>query len=237
MNQERIGKFISEARHEIGMTQKDLAERMGVSDRTISKWEKGGSTPNISFLQDLCDIFNVTMNELISGEHLTEEAYQMKAEENIEILVKENTKNEKSRAIMFGIVCSLLCLYLLWFLGKVFQWELLGKPDFIGLNVDIILPLIMLLASGRLKSLKLLKNCRCLEQDERAILTASMSFAICAELLSGGICTTVYLIHWVSTPENAGYFGINAGIPFKGILYSFVITVLLTIIKGRIFEK
>ena len=234
MDQERIGKFILEARHEVGLTQKELAERIGVSDRTISKWENGGSTPDIFYLQDLCDILKVTMNELISGEHLTEEAYRMKAEENIEMLIKENAKNVKNRAIIYTILCVLLCLYLIWFLGKVFQGSLIQKPDFIALNVDIILPIIMLLASGRLRYLRLIKNGRNLEPNERKDVISTLTLGIHAELISGGICTIVYLIHWFSNPDNAGYFGINLGNPLKGILYSLVISAVVLVIRERI---
>jgi len=74
MNQEKIGKFIAGARNQIGLTQRELAEKIGVSDKTISKWECGKSMPDISYMDALCNSLDINMNELISGERLTESA-------------------------------------------------------------------------------------------------------------------------------------------------------------------
>ena len=74
MNQERTGKFISELRKQKGMTQKELAEQIGVSDKTISKWECGNSIPDISYLDALCNSLDVSVNELLSGERLSKES-------------------------------------------------------------------------------------------------------------------------------------------------------------------
>ena len=108
MDQERIGKFIAESRLREGLTQKQLSAQLGVSDRTISKWENGKSMPDISFLPDICDLLHITMNELISGEQLPEEAYHEKAEETIMNLVKENRILQKKDILR--IVLGLLVM-------------------------------------------------------------------------------------------------------------------------------
>lgn len=95
MDQEKIGKFILEMRKQKGLTQKELAEKVGISDKTISKWECGNSMPDISYLEALCSSLNISVNELLSGQCLTGESYSEKAEENIMALMKENESNRK----------------------------------------------------------------------------------------------------------------------------------------------
>ncbi len=83
MNQERIGKFIAKIRKENKLTQQDLAEKLGVSDRTIGNWENGRNLPDLSLFKPLCNELGITINELISGERLSKQQYQDKLEENI----------------------------------------------------------------------------------------------------------------------------------------------------------
>ena len=108
MDQEKIGKFIFEMRKQKGLTQKELAEKVGISDKTISKWECGNSIPDITYLEALCNSLDISVNELLSGERLTGESYSEKAEENIMALMKEN-KSNTSRIPWRIILGILLC--------------------------------------------------------------------------------------------------------------------------------
>jgi transcriptional regulator with XRE-family HTH domain len=83
MNQEKIGKFIAECRKNKKLTQSDIAEKLGVSDRTVGNWENGRNMPDLSLFKPLCDELDITINELLSGEKLPKEKYQEKFEENI----------------------------------------------------------------------------------------------------------------------------------------------------------
>jgi len=83
MDQEKIGKFIAERRKTKKITQQELAEKLGVSDRTIGNWENGRNMPDLSLFKPLCLELDITINELLSGEKLSEEEYQEKFEENI----------------------------------------------------------------------------------------------------------------------------------------------------------
>ena len=67
MDQIKIGKFIQQKRKESGLTQYELAERLNVSDRAVSKWENGNCIPDVSNIQELCKILNITINNLFSG--------------------------------------------------------------------------------------------------------------------------------------------------------------------------
>ena len=88
--EKKISKFISTARTKIGLTQKELADKIGVSDKTISKWETGKSLPDISYYEPLCDALNIKVNELLSGEYLNNDIYLEKAENNFVEIIREN---------------------------------------------------------------------------------------------------------------------------------------------------
>ena len=83
MNQEKIGKFIFELRKEKSMTQQELADKLGVTDRAISHWENGRRLPDYSLLKDISNELDISINELLAGERLTEKDLKQKADENI----------------------------------------------------------------------------------------------------------------------------------------------------------
>ena len=92
MNQEKIGKFISMCRKDKKMTQSDLAEKLGVTDKSIGNWENGRNMPDLSLFKPLCDELGITINELLSGEKIKKEEYQEKFEENIINTIDYSTK-------------------------------------------------------------------------------------------------------------------------------------------------
>ena len=83
MDQIKIGKFISEKRKEINLTQEQLAEKLNISKNAVSKWERGLNLPDVSIMQDLCKILNITLNELFIGENIKEESYKEIADNNL----------------------------------------------------------------------------------------------------------------------------------------------------------
>ena len=98
MDQIKIGKFISSCRKEQGMTQAALAERLGISDRAVSKWETGKSMPDSGIMLELCGILNINVNELLSGERIMTEVYDKRAEENL--LEMRQQIEEKNRQLL-----------------------------------------------------------------------------------------------------------------------------------------
>ena len=83
MNQEKIGKFIAELRKEKGLTQQELADKLGVTDRAISHWENGRRLPDYSLLKPISEVLNISVNELLSGEKIKANEISKKADENI----------------------------------------------------------------------------------------------------------------------------------------------------------
>ncbi|MEE3487506.1 MAG: helix-turn-helix transcriptional regulator [Bulleidia sp.] len=98
MDQIKIGKFIASCRKEQGMTQAVLAEKLGISDRAISKWETGKSMPDSGIMLELCELLKINVNELLSGERIMAEAYDKRAEENLLAMARQ--KEEKDRQLL-----------------------------------------------------------------------------------------------------------------------------------------
>lgn len=90
MDLTKIGEFLAKLRKEQGWTQEQLGEKLGVTNKTVSRWEKGNYLPPVEMLQMLSDLYGLTINELLSGEKLTAEQYQEKAEENIKTALSES---------------------------------------------------------------------------------------------------------------------------------------------------
>ena len=95
MDQARTGRFIAEARKKNGLTQKQLAEKLNISDKTVSKWECGNGFPEVSLLLPLCGALGITVNDLLSGERVSGDNYQKKAENNMVEMIKEREQNRR----------------------------------------------------------------------------------------------------------------------------------------------
>ena len=111
MNQEKIGKFISKCRKEKKLTQEQLAEKLGVSNKTISRWETGINMPDLSLFKPLCEILGISINDLISGEKVGENDYKEKLEENIINTINysnQNTDKNNKRLSLFLIIIGIL---------------------------------------------------------------------------------------------------------------------------------
>ena len=113
MNQEKIGKFILECRKNKKLTQSELAEKLGVTDKSISNWENGRNMPDLSLFKPLCDILEISINDLISGEKVSKDKYQDKFEENLISTIDYTTKKiiEKNNVIgllliIFGVLLA-----------------------------------------------------------------------------------------------------------------------------------
>lgn len=108
MDQIKIGKFIAAARKAHGMTQKQLAEQLSISDKTVSKWERGKGLPEVGLMLPLCELLEITVNDLLSGEKISENNYQKKAEENMMSLMQENQENKKHLAL--SVICGVITI-------------------------------------------------------------------------------------------------------------------------------
>jgi transcriptional regulator with XRE-family HTH domain len=102
MDQIKIGKFIAQLRHEQHLTQEELGEKIGVTNKTISRWENAAYTPDIEMLQLLSKVFKVSVNEMIAGECISEEeAFKEKADENLISAIKSSSFTLQERISFF----------------------------------------------------------------------------------------------------------------------------------------
>ena len=113
MNQIKIGEFISSQRKMKNLTQAALAEKLGITDRAVSKWERGKGLPDVSLMLDLCEIFGITVNELLSGEEISMENSNQKNEQLLLDMAKElEQKNKTIWSSMWAImIVSMTALF------------------------------------------------------------------------------------------------------------------------------
>ena len=139
MDQIKIGKFIADERKTKKYTQRELADKLGISDKTISKWERGNGFPEVSLLLPLCNELNITVNELLSGERLQEVDYKKKAEENIVNLVKEAQESNKKIA-MSALVATLVIIAAvpLFVIAGAFKMQVWTRALIIGIGIVIL---------------------------------------------------------------------------------------------------
>lgn len=113
MNQVKIGKFIAECRKNKNMTQAELAEKLNITDRAISKWETGKGMPDSSIMLDLCNELKISVNELLSGEMIDMKEYDKKTEELLlELAKQDELKNKKLMTSMWTILITSAIFYI-----------------------------------------------------------------------------------------------------------------------------
>ncbi len=128
MDQEKIGKFIAEKRKEQGLTQMQLAEKLGVTDRAVSKWETGRSLPDASSMVELCALLGITVNDLLCGEVVSMERYHAQTEKNLLEMIKQKEQADRRLLRMELVIgfTSAAFLFAMLAVGVVFMK--MGKP-------------------------------------------------------------------------------------------------------------
>ena len=97
MDQVKIGKFIAECRRKTNLTQMQLAEKLNITNRAISKWETGKSLPDSSIMLELCDVLGISVNDLLCGEVVTMDKYNKELENNLLEMIKQKEQAEKRK--------------------------------------------------------------------------------------------------------------------------------------------
>ena len=109
MDQIKIGKFISEQRKKQGLTQTQLAEKLNITDRAVSKWETGRSMPDSSIMLELCDILSITVNDLLYGEVITMDNYNKETENKLIEMLRQKEESDK-RLLKLEIVLGVIAI-------------------------------------------------------------------------------------------------------------------------------
>ena len=116
MDQVKIGKFIAERRKNVNLTQMQLAEKLNITDRAVSKWETGKSMPDSAIMLELCDILKISVNDLLCGEVVTMDNYNKELENNLLEMIKQKEQADKrllALEIFIGVVASVVLFILI----------------------------------------------------------------------------------------------------------------------------
>jgi len=142
MNQEKIGKFIAKCRKDKNITQEQLAEKLGVSNKSVSRWENGKNMPDYSILKELCNTLDIDVNEFLSGEKIEKNEIQKHSIENLDLILKEYYKMKKQRNIFKSIsICVVSISILICIFGLILhvyskQYNLKGISNILSVYID-----------------------------------------------------------------------------------------------------
>lgn len=232
MNQEAIGKFIAICRKEKGLTQKQLAENLNITDRAVSKWETGKSIPDAAIMLDLCKILDINANELLSGERIAMENYQKRAEENLVELQQKAYNAQKSSSLLVKLAVLILGVFFIvkYGIGS-------GIPNFVdhtSMEFILIPCFLMLLCTGYWRGflkafVYLIKRDHCTAEMIRN--SANALRLVCNTSLIWGsigfIISTVNLMRYrMSNPEFAALCG-DISVAVLPLFYALVINAVL----------
>jgi len=131
----KIGNFLAELRKEQGLTQEALGEKLGVTNKTVSRWENGNYLPPVEMLQGLSKLYNISINEILCGERIAEENYQAKAEETIAGILSVSSFSFKERSDF---------------------WKRKWQKDHLVTNIVLLVLLLVILVAGILLSMPLI---------------------------------------------------------------------------------
>lgn len=135
MDQQKIGSFIAQCRKKQNLTQSQLAEKLNITDRAVSKWETGRAMPDSSIMLELCNILKINVNDLLSGEIIAMNEYDKKHEELLLEMVKQKEKNDK-RFLQLEILIGVLSIIIL--LSFTFAASFLEMEDWLRIVLIVI---------------------------------------------------------------------------------------------------
>lgn len=254
MDQIKIGKFIAEMRKEQNLTQIDLAEQLGISNKTISKWECGNGMPDYAVMESLCNILKINVNELLSGERLPSKDYNKKAEENMMSLMQESSENYKREKremilVFLGIVALLLLVgYVMVMCGGVAAISnFIDLPTFtctIAISIVVLAVAGMLKDFGRAFQAAITKDDSISKQQMQRSLLA-IKTAILGVNTGGFLSFVIGLVTslkmWSSIANEPEVLPTWIAVAFLGVVYGLVATLILIPVymrlKGRLIEE
>ena len=248
MDLNKIGAFISEKRKQKGLTQQELAEKLSLSNKTISKWECGKGIPEVSIMVELCDILGISVNELLFGENISSEEYKVKADENIISLIREPKVLFKKNvlSVIYSLVMELvlvafilLCIYKNVMNGA----DITNYIDLPALLIVLGTPIIILIVTGLLRdflrSYKIgLFLCSEYTPKEREQALFSVEIVMISSFFSGIVISVASFIHsLVATPvEMREVMHVVFAIDILGVLYGGIICLLIVPVLGRLYR-
>lgn len=247
MNQECIGRFIAEMRKEQHMTQKQLAEKLQISDKTISKWECGNGMPDLEMITPLCENLQITLNELLSGKRLSENNYSQNAEENIMMLLKEKKdiegKNRSSgwQKIVFIAVFVLVIVFM--FATDYYHFtNILDFVDGVAFLILAVMTFGVLTGAGLLRDFMFAFRCAVLEREaetEEKLNRAVEALQIAGKTLlyTGVLASVFYMVVCIKSLDDPLTLGPTVSVALLSLFYGIAGRLLLMPVQSRMQQK
>ena len=239
MDQVKIGKFIAQKRKEHNLTQRELAELLGVGDKAVSKWECGRGMPDNEIMLPLCSVLEINVNELLSGESLSVNNYSEKAEGIIMTLIEEKEvlkKGNRMRNIL-SVICVVLLIALLivnirMWISQAYGWATLF--DLGALITDCAIVLTVLISTGTVRSFfrsfGLMR--REAAVDEMMESLQAVKLTITSFLLGGGFLTVLSMI--VALVSTEGELTARMAVSLTNLLYGLLFVLILLPVKTKL---
>lgn len=222
MDQAKIGSFIQISRKQANLTQKELAEKLGVSNKLVSKWETGGGIPDIALWDSLCNVLNVTVNELIAGERIPIEKYSKKADENVMELLKTNRTQRFVHVVQIVLGLTIVIIAVMMLIVTNFGIQ----TPFIEAYLD--LP-SFLIVSGLAFASVLLSGANTVKKAVTAVRSV---------VIPTGILVVVFeIIGLLNQMPQYEALLIGLGVAFIPLFYSAVIWIIAIIIDNRLLKN
>jgi transcriptional regulator with XRE-family HTH domain len=243
MDQKKVGMFIAETRKAKGLTQKDLAERLALSDKTISKWETAKSMPDPSLMIPLCEVLEINVNELLSGERLDTSEYSRKAEENMIHLMKEKNQEGKNRrkefwlTVIGELLLVVLMILVLIIFGDFFMFQHIF--DIGALGAMFAVDVVLLLMTGLIKDFGRAVKClfkgtedRSCEQLARALRAVRMVSV--ASVAMGALTAVIAVLFMLYNMVGLSSVGPALSHALLSLGYGFVAVLLLLPVRMKL---
>lgn len=147
MDLKNIGKFISSCRKDKKLTQEQLASKLNISDRAISKWERGLSLPDASLMIELCEILGISVNELLSGEKIEKDSYSKKAEKLLLELTNQKEESDKrflNFEIIVGVVTFVFSFLVIFIVAYLEHTNVIKESDSLLIVIPIIIFMLVM---------------------------------------------------------------------------------------------
>ncbi len=228
MDQIQIGQFIQTLRKEKNLTQKELADKVGVSDKAVSKWETGRSMPDTSLLGPLCSELGISVNELLSAEKLPPENYAGTAEVTIMELLNENKNNKKFAIvqIVLGVVFAFLSVFFL--VASLFGFSGIGTAivSYLDLPTLIIIVLSCLAAVFLSKAKTLTEVLKTIKTVVIPVGVLEMMIGLVAIWFNTGISDpgSIYELSMFLSVTHVSY-----AVAFVGPIYATIIYIVVSV--------
>lgn len=236
MNQEKIGKFIAFMRKEQNLTQKQLAELLGITDKTVSKWETGRSMPDNALLLEICSVLKISVNELLSGERLSQENYDGHAEANMLHLMEEHEKQKNmNKWTLIGIVLGGVFLFMALFFVVALSVGICNLSWLMDLQSFIIvvgMSISALMITGMLRDF-VYGFCICYGSkksvDRESILKSyiAMKLVMVTSILAGIFTAIISIVAILGNLRDFSMLGIKLITALMSVWYSIIINLLL----------